>query len=115
MFFINVPIGLIVLLLALWKVPESRAGNRGQFDWPGGLLAVLGFGGVVLALIESMPVAGAAGAIALIALLYWEARSSSPMVPLRLFRSSNFSGANLLTLFLYSALSGMLFFFSRSI
>src|ERR1700675_1295797 len=33
------------------------------------------------------------------------------MVPLRLFRSSNFSGANLLTLFLYSALSGMLFFF----
>src|SRR5580704_1749089 len=39
-FFINVPIGLIVLLLALWKVPESRAGNQEQqFDWPGGLLA----------------------------------------------------------------------------
>ena len=64
-----------------------------------------------LALIESMPVAGAMGAVALIALLYWEARSSSPMVPLGLFRSRNFSGANLLTLFLYSALSGMLFFF----
>ena len=45
------------------------------------------------------------------ALLNWEARSSSPMVPLRLFRSRNFSGANLLTLFLYSALSGVLFFF----
>ena len=112
MFFINVPIGLIVLLLALWKVPESRAGDQSQrFDWLGGMLAVVGFGGIVFALIESMPIAGAAGAIALIAFLYWEARSSSPMVPLRLFRSRNFSGANLLTLFLYSALSGVLFFF----
>jgi predicted MFS family arabinose efflux permease len=51
------------------------------------------------------------GGIALIALFYWEARSSSPMVPLRLFRSRDFSGANLLTLFLYAALSGVLFFF----
>ncbi len=40
-FFINLPLGLAVLLLTLWKVPESRAGNQGQrFDWPGGLLAV---------------------------------------------------------------------------
>src|SRR5258708_5310690 len=56
-------------------------------------------------------VAGAVGAIALIVLLWWEARSPSPMAPLGLFRSSNFTGANLLTLFLYSALSGVLFFF----
>src|SRR5437867_294534 len=111
-FFINLPLGLVVLSLALWKVPESRAGNQGQqLDWVGGLLAALGFGGIVFALIESVPVAGAVGAIALITLLYWEARSSSPMVPLRLFRSRNFSGANLLTLFLYSALNGVLFFF----
>jgi EmrB/QacA subfamily drug resistance transporter len=111
-FFINIPLGLVVLSLAVWKVPESRAGNQSQpFDWLGGLLAALGFGGIVFALIESMPVAGAVGAIALIALLYWEARTSSPMVPLRLFRSRNFTGANLLTLFLYSAMSGMLFFF----
>ncbi len=111
-FFINLPLGLAVLLLTLWKVPESRASNQGQrFDWRGGLLAVAGFAGIVFALIESRPVAAAAGAIALIALLYWEARASSPMIPLRLFRSSNFSGANLLTFFLYSALSGMLFFF----
>src|SRR5207302_2987622 len=47
----------------------------------------------------------------LMALLYWEAHSASPMVPLSLFRSRNFSGANLLTLFLYSALSGVFFFF----
>jgi EmrB/QacA subfamily drug resistance transporter len=111
-FFINIPLGLVVLSLALWKVPESRTANQSRrFDWPGGLLAALAFGGIVFALIESMPVAGAVGVIALIALLYWEARTSSPMVPLRLFRSRNFTGANLLTFFLYSALSGMLFFF----
>jgi EmrB/QacA subfamily drug resistance transporter len=111
-FFINVPLALIILLLTLWRVPESRAGNQGQqFDWLGGLLAVLGFGGIVFALIDSMPVAGAVGAVALIALLLWEAHTSAPMVPLLLFHSRNFSGANLLTLFLYSALSGMLFFF----
>jgi EmrB/QacA subfamily drug resistance transporter len=111
-FFINIPIGLAVLILVLWKVPESKAGNQGRpFDWFGGLLAALGFGGIVFALIESAPVAGIVGAVALMALLYWEARTSSPMIPLRLFRSRNFSGANLLTLFLYAALSGMLFFF----
>src|SRR5437879_2580465 len=95
-FFINVPLGVAVVWLTLWKVPESRADNRSQrFDWFGGLLAVIGFGGIVLALIESMPAVGMVGVVALIALLSWEARSSSPMVPLNLFRSSNFSGANL--------------------
>ncbi len=82
-----------------------------SFDWLGAFLAALGFGGIVFALIESAAMTGALGAIALIALFYWEARSSSPMVPLRLFASRDFSGANLLTFFLYSAFSGVLFFF----
>jgi MFS family permease len=111
-FFINLPLGLVVLLLALWKVPENRADAEGQrLDWLGGLLAALGFGGIVFALIEAAPAAGAGGVIALIALFCWEARAPSPMIPLHLFRSRNFMGANVLTLFLYSALSGVLFFF----
>ncbi|HEX3747061.1 MAG TPA: MFS transporter [Bryobacteraceae bacterium] len=111
-FFINVPLGLAVLWITLWKVPESNAGNPDQrLDWLGGLLAALGFGGIVFALIESSAVAGAVGGAALIGLLYWEAHSASPMIPIHLFRSNNFSGANLLTLFLYSGLSGVLFFF----
>jgi len=111
-FFINVPVGLAVLLLTVWKVPESSAADqRRRFDWAGGLLAVLGLGGIVFALIDSRPAVGLAGAIFLIGLLYWETRSSSPMLPLSLFRSRSFSGANLLTLFLYSALGGVLFFF----
>ncbi len=111
-FFINLPVGLAVLALALWKIPESRGGTSNQkLDWAGGLLAAVGFGGIVFALIQSLPIAGVLGALALILLFYWEAHSSSPMIPLRLFRSANFSGANLLTLFLYCALSGVLFFF----
>jgi EmrB/QacA subfamily drug resistance transporter len=111
-FFINVPIGLAVLFLTVWKVPESSGGDqRHRFDWAGGLLAVLGLGGIVFALIDSRPTVGLAGAIFLIGLVYWEMRSSAPMLPLRLFHSRSFSGANLLTLFLYAALSGMLFFF----
>jgi len=111
-FFINVPLGLAVVLLALRKVPESRADLKAQrLDWPGGVLAALGLGGIVFALIDSSPFAGVLGAITLIGLLYRERRLSSPMVPLRLFRSKNFSGANLLTLFLYAALSGVFFFF----
>jgi MFS family permease len=53
-FFINVPIGLIVLILTVWKITDSRATHGSQrFDWLGGLLAVLGFGGIVFALIDS--------------------------------------------------------------
>jgi EmrB/QacA subfamily drug resistance transporter len=110
-FFINVPVGLIVAALALWKVPESRGGNHGAHpDWLGGLLATLGFGGIVFALIQSVPSAGVVGVMALIGLAYWEAHAPAPMVPLQVFRSRNFVGANLLTLFLYSALGGVLFF-----
>jgi hypothetical protein len=80
-------------------------------DFLAGVLAALGFGGIVFALIQSEGEAGAVGAIALIALFYWERRAPSPMIPLHLFRSRNFTGANVLTLLLYSALGGVLFFF----
>jgi len=111
-FFINVPLGLAVLTLTLWKVPESKADIPGtRPDWLGGLLAALGLGGIVYALIQSVLIAAVVGTLALIALTYWEIHSPSPMVPLQLFRSRNFTGANLLTLFLYSALGGVLFFF----
>src|SRR5262249_24610445 len=92
-FFINLPLGLIVLMLALWRVPESRAGDAGaRADWPGGLMATVGLGGIVFALIQSALIPGLDGALALIAFLYWEAHPESPMVPFRLFRSRNFTG-----------------------
>jgi MFS family permease len=93
------------------RSPKAKAQNQGtRPDWIGGLLAALAFGGIVFALIQSVPVAGAIGAVALLGMAYWEAHAPAPMVPLHVFRSRNFTGANLLTLFLYSALGGVLFF-----
>ena len=115
-FYINVPIGAAVVLLTLWKVPESRAGvPRGPFDWPGGVLAAAGFGGIVYGLIEAAPAAAVAGVAGVIALAIWEAHAPNPMVPLRLFRSRDFTGANVLTLFLYTGLTGVFFFFPMNL
>jgi EmrB/QacA subfamily drug resistance transporter len=111
-FFINLPLGAAVLAITLWRVPESRdTRDPVHLDWPGALLATLSLGCIVFAFIQSMPMVGAVGVFALAAFLWVEARSRAPMVPLALFRSRNFSGANLLTFFLYAALSGVLFFF----
>ena len=111
-FFINLPIAITVLAIARWRLPERAVPRRAtqRLDWPGALLAVLGLGGVVYACLESSIVAGVAGLVLLVAFAVVEWGSPSPMMPLGVFRSRDFSGANLLTLFLYAALSGVLFF-----
>jgi EmrB/QacA subfamily drug resistance transporter len=111
-FFLNVPIAVMVLVLTVWRVPEPGAKKEGaKLDWPGTLLATIGLGGIVYAFLQSSPMIGVAGVISLIFFLFIEARSKTPMLPLTLFRSRAFSGATLLTLFLYAALNGLLFFF----
>ena len=120
-FFINVPLALIVLLIASLHVRESRDDDANTpLDWRGAALATLGLGMVVYGLIESsnsgfdsqvVLVTLFGGAFLLAVFLLLEARSSGPMLSLVLFRSRNFTGANLLTLFLYTALSGGMFFF----
>jgi EmrB/QacA subfamily drug resistance transporter len=119
-FFINVPLAALVLALTLRHVPESRnAQAQGGLDWPGALLVTLGLGALVYGLIEAsakgwtaarvvMPLA--LGALTLAGFMRVEMRHASPMIPLHLFRSRAFSGANLLTLLLYAALGGSLFF-----
>lgn len=119
-FFINVPLAVIVLGVSYWRTPESRDDAAGQrLDWLGAGLVTMGLGALVYGLIESsglgfadprVVVALGGGAVSLALFILIEARSSSPMLPLALFRSKNFAGANLLTLFLYTALSGALFF-----
>lgn len=111
-FFVNVPLALACVSLTLWRVPDTRAGRRpARLDWPGVALTTAGLGALVFGLIESVPLAGLAGALLLVGFLLLEARSPAPMLPLTLFRSPSFSGANLLTFLLYAALSGVLFFF----
>jgi EmrB/QacA subfamily drug resistance transporter len=119
-FFLNVPLAAAVLAITAWKVPESRDEKAPRrIDWLGALLATAGLGGIVFALVESSELgwsnrwiltALVAGIASLSVFVAVERRVLAPMVPIELFRSRNFSGANLLTLFLYTALSGVFFF-----
>ena len=117
-FFLNLPLAAAVVLIALWRVPESRSRQHGRIDWWGALAATLCLTGLVFGLIESATlgwrhplVVGSlvGGVVCGSAFLLIEARAASPMVPLSLFRSSTFSGANLLTFGLYAAI-GIFFF-----
>jgi MFS family permease len=113
---------VIVIVLSLWRVQESRneATSR-SLDWQGASLATFGLGAVTYALIDGSATKsgreavvwglGLAGVVALLAFLIVESRSPAPMVSFHLFRSTDFSGANLLTFLLYAPLSGILFFF----
>lgn len=119
-FFINLPLGVIVIALVCWRVPESRDENGARgLDWVGAGLATVGLGALVYGLIESTTfgfshpavlASLAGGALALLLFFVVEARRQNPMMPLALFRSKNFSGANLLTLLLYGGLGATLFF-----
>jgi len=117
-FFINLPLAAAVMAISLWRIPESRSAMAGRVDWLGALLATLGLAGVVNGFLESVnlgwrhPLVFASllvGCGCLIAFGWVEVRATSPMLPLALFASRSFSGANLLTLFLYAAI-GIFFF-----
>lgn len=118
-FFINVPLALLTLVLAFRHVPESRdTANGHAIDWLGGGLATVGLAGLAYGLttapdlgwINAFVLASIGGGmLALAAFIAYEAAVSSPMVPLGLFRSAAFSGANAMTLLLYLALSGVMF------
>jgi EmrB/QacA subfamily drug resistance transporter len=117
-FFLNLPIAAAVLGISFWQVPESRNPNASRrLDWPGALVATLGLGGVVYSLVQSSVlgwhsvivwvtlVAGSG----LLAAFYLVERAPGAMVPLGLFESRTFLGANLLTLFLYAGLGEFFF------
>jgi EmrB/QacA subfamily drug resistance transporter len=117
-FFINLPLAAAAIWVANRHVPESKDETATHApDIPGALAAALGLAGVLFALIEG-PTFGwsdprivgsaLAGGATLTLFFVIEARSDHPMMPLSIFRSRQFSGANLTTLVLYGALSGAL-------
>ncbi len=118
-FFLNLPIAVVVVIILFRWVSESRSAQTPPLDWIGALLATIGLGATIYGLIEASHlglahptvimalILGIAGLIAFVGV---EARSRYPMMPLSLFQSRTFGGANLLTLLLYAALSGALFF-----
>jgi EmrB/QacA subfamily drug resistance transporter len=123
-FFINIPLAITVIVMAVRHVPESIGSAKGRLDWWGAALTTIGLGTLVFALIESsrftfthpvVIVSLVASGICFIAFILVERRRHDPMLPMELFRSRTFTGANLLTLFLYGALSGTLFFFPMNL
>jgi EmrB/QacA subfamily drug resistance transporter len=119
-FFINVPLALVTLYAAVVHVPETRDTRASKrLDWLGATATVLGLGGVTFGLIQG-PVNGWTSPLVLAALMggslalaifpFLELRASHPMVPLNLFRSSNFTGCNIATLGVYFSFSGLFLF-----
>jgi EmrB/QacA subfamily drug resistance transporter len=102
-FWINVPVGILVLPLVLFALPNTL-GARLRLDVPGVLLAGLGVLGLVYGIVrgndagwDSFEVIGAlvAGAVLVAAFIVWESRTPAPLLPLRLFRDRSFSIANI--------------------
>jgi predicted MFS family arabinose efflux permease len=119
-FFVNLPLAVAVIAISILQIPESRNPSAGRLDWLGTVLAAGGLGGVVYGFIESESLGWAhrlvygsliAGVACLIVFVFVEAEARSPMVPFAIFQSRSFSGANLLTVFLYSALGTFFFLF----
>jgi EmrB/QacA subfamily drug resistance transporter len=117
-FLINLPLAAGVIAISVWRIPESRSASSRSIDWLGAILATIGLGGLVIGFLESVNLGWGnplvfgsliVGFGCLVALFFAEARGSTPMLPLTLFDSRSFSGANLLTLCLYAAV-GIFFF-----
>ncbi|HEY2580161.1 MAG TPA: MFS transporter [Mucilaginibacter sp.] len=119
-FFINVPIGLAAIFMLWTKVKESKDEESDKsIDFPGAIciafgLACLTFGFLRIPAIGfnnwEVGLALAAGILLLTAFIFIEKNGKHPMMPLHLFSNATFSGANLLTFFLYAGLgAGMLF------
>jgi EmrB/QacA subfamily drug resistance transporter len=112
-FFINLPIVAIAVLLTVRHVPESLDPNADHaIDFAGATSLALGLAGLVFALIEGPAkgwgvtevAAGVVGVGLLTAFIAIEMRSPHPMVPLEVFRSSQFSGTNVVTFVVYGGL-----------
>ncbi len=123
-FFINIPLAAAVVAISLRHVPETRSSSAHHIDWLGASLATIGLAGLVYGFLESATrgwthpfVYGSlvAGCASLVAFIVIERRVRAPMVPLELFRSRSFAGANLLTLLLYSALGIFFFLFPMNL
>ena len=117
-FFVNVPIGAIALVLTAARVPESRADHPRRLDPVGQLLVVAALASLTYAIIEA-PRAGwtSAGILALfafslvcfVALVLYELRRREPLIEMRFFRSAPFSGASTIAICTFAALGGFLF------
>jgi EmrB/QacA subfamily drug resistance transporter len=120
-FWLNVPIGLALLPIAWRRLEETKGPNR-ALDLPGVALASTGLFGIVWGLVRgdsegwtSIGVAGplAAGAMLIALFVWWEARSRTPMVPMRFFRRRAFSASNVTSMLMSFGLFGSVFLLAQ--
>jgi len=120
-FWLNVPIGIVVAPLALARLTESYGPNR-RLDLPGVALASAGLFGVVYAVVRANALgwtnptilgAAAVGALLLAGFVAWELKASAPMLPMRFFRSRAFSATNLVSLIMYFGMFGAIFLLAQ--
>jgi len=123
-FLLNLPTAVAVLAISFFSLPESRVSEARQIDWAGAVLATAGLAGVITGFLESarlgwnhpLVLAGLlGGSVLLMTFLVVEVKARSPMVPLTLFESRAFLGANVLTLLLYGALGIFFFLFPMAL
>jgi EmrB/QacA subfamily drug resistance transporter len=120
-FWLNVPIGLVVIVLVLRRLSESY-GPQADLDFPGLGLGTGAALGLVWGLVRgssagwgSPEVAGAlvGGALLVVAFTRWELRARAPMLPMRLFASRGFSAGNAVIFFLNASITGAVFFMAQ--
>lgn len=119
-FWINVPIAAVVVTVCTLKVPETRdSDSTGHIDWSGAALITLSLGGAVYGFTSAASngwtdkvtvLSLVAAVVAGVMFVVVERRTPEPMMELTLFRSSTFTGANLLTLLLYAGLAAGLYY-----
>ncbi len=117
-FYLNIPIALAAVVLALRYIPESKAAVARRVDVPGQLLVIAFLASLTYSIIES-PEKGftsplimgtfAVAAVSLVAFLIWERRAPEPLIDLRFFRSVPFSSATVIAVAAFAALGGFLF------
>jgi EmrB/QacA subfamily drug resistance transporter len=120
-FWLNLPVGIIAIVLTALRVDESFGPNR-RFDLTGVVLVTLGAFGVVWALVRgngagwtSGEVLGALalGVALVVAFVRWEQRTAAPMLPMRFFRVRAFATANPANFLVFASLYGTLFFLAQ--
>src|SRR4051812_2361097 len=120
-FWINVPIGLALIPIARWRIVESY-GTKAPLDVPGVLLASAGLFGVVLALVRGNSLGWTsayvltsltAGLALVVAFVAWERRTSTPLLPMRLFASRGFSATNLASVLMFFGMFGAIFLLAQ--
>src|SRR4051794_5042116 len=120
-FWLNVPLGLVLLPLALMRLDESK-GPLGRVDLPGLVLASAGLFGIVWGLVRgnsvgwsSPEIVGAivAGVILMALFVVWELRAEHPMLPMRFFRNRTFAFANTASMLMSFGMFGSIFLLAQ--